>query len=178
MPAWTSRTWPPPTASIASCCCRRTPTPAPSACARACPATMPRGSASSSAIASARPDRPARLPRPVRPHARGQRHRLRRRDRRRCLPAAGPGRRGAPRRLGPRPDLDRSRQPGRRNRPPAGGGSVPVSVLALSGGVGGAKLALGLSRVLPPDGLTIVANTGDDFEHLGLSISPDIDTLV
>ena len=50
-------------------------------------------------------------------------------------------------------------------------------VVALSGGVGGAKLALGLSRVLPPDELLVVANTGDDFEHLGLSISPDIDTL-
>ena len=51
-------------------------------------------------------------------------------------------------------------------------------VLALSGGVGGAKLALGLYRVLPPDTLTVVANTGDDFEHLGLSISPDIDTVL
>jgi LPPG:FO 2-phospho-L-lactate transferase len=51
-------------------------------------------------------------------------------------------------------------------------------VLALSGGVGGAKLALGLYRILPPDTLTIVANTGDDFEHLGLSISPDLDTLL
>jgi len=50
-------------------------------------------------------------------------------------------------------------------------------VVALSGGVGGAKLALGLSRVLPADELLIVANTGDDFEHLGLCISPDIDTL-
>jgi LPPG:FO 2-phospho-L-lactate transferase len=50
-------------------------------------------------------------------------------------------------------------------------------VIALSGGVGGAKLALGLSRVLPPKELLVVANTGDDFEHLGLSISPDIDTL-
>lgn len=50
-------------------------------------------------------------------------------------------------------------------------------VLALSGGVGGAKLALGLSRVLPAEELLVVANTGDDFEHLGLSISPDIDTL-
>ncbi|HEX2889310.1 2-phospho-L-lactate transferase [Vineibacter terrae] len=50
-------------------------------------------------------------------------------------------------------------------------------VVALSGGVGGAKLALGLSRVLPPEELLVVANTGDDFEHLGLSISPDIDTL-
>ena len=45
-------------------------------------------------------------------------------------------------------------------------------VVALSGGIGGAKLALGLSRVLPADELLVVANTGDDFEHLGLSISP------
>jgi LPPG:FO 2-phospho-L-lactate transferase len=56
----------------------------------------------------------------------------------------------------------------------AGGGTV----VALSGGIGGAKLVLGLSRVLPPGALTVVANTGDDFEHLGLSISPDIDTLL
>jgi LPPG:FO 2-phospho-L-lactate transferase len=53
-----------------------------------------------------------------------------------------------------------------------------MSVLALSGGIGGAKLALGLCRILPPGGLTVVANTGDDFEHLGLSVSPDIDTLL
>ena len=65
-----------------------------------------------------------------------------------------------------------------RTGPPCERGPVPVSVLALSGGVGGAKLALGLSRILPPEDLTIVANTGDDFEHLGLAISPDIDTLV
>ena len=51
-------------------------------------------------------------------------------------------------------------------------------VVALSGGIGGAKLALGLSRILPADALLIVANTGDDFEHLGVSISPDIDTLM
>ncbi|HEV2301728.1 MAG TPA: 2-phospho-L-lactate transferase [Stellaceae bacterium] len=51
-------------------------------------------------------------------------------------------------------------------------------VLALSGGIGGAKLALGLYRILPPGGLTVVANTGDDFTHLGLSISPDLDTLL
>jgi LPPG:FO 2-phospho-L-lactate transferase len=50
-------------------------------------------------------------------------------------------------------------------------------VVALSGGVGGAKLALGLSHVVPPQDLLVVANTGDDFEHLGLCISPDIDTL-
>ena len=51
-------------------------------------------------------------------------------------------------------------------------------VVALSGGIGGAKLALGLYRVLPPDTLTVVANTGDDFEHLGLMVSPDLDTLL
>jgi len=50
-------------------------------------------------------------------------------------------------------------------------------VLALSGGIGGAKLALGLARILPPGMLTVVANTGDDFQHLGLSISPDLDTV-
>jgi LPPG:FO 2-phospho-L-lactate transferase len=52
------------------------------------------------------------------------------------------------------------------------------AVLALSGGIGGAKLALGLRRVLPPERLIVVANTGDDFEHLGLAISPDLDTLM
>ncbi len=56
--------------------------------------------------------------------------------------------------------------------------SIGGPVLALSGGVGGAKLALGLYRILPSDALTVVANTGDDFEHLGLSISPDLDTLL
>src|SRR5262249_50909280 len=43
---------------------------------------------------------------------------------------------------------------------------------------GGAKLALGLYRVLPADSLTVVVNTGDDFEHLGLSVSPDLDTVL
>lgn len=52
------------------------------------------------------------------------------------------------------------------------------SVLALSGGVGGAKLALGLSDELAPGQLHVMANTGDDFQHLGLHISPDIDTLL
>jgi LPPG:FO 2-phospho-L-lactate transferase len=58
------------------------------------------------------------------------------------------------------------------------GGEADGIVLALSGGIGGAKLALGLSRVMPPERLVVVANTGDDFEHLGLSISPDLDTLM
>jgi LPPG:FO 2-phospho-L-lactate transferase len=52
------------------------------------------------------------------------------------------------------------------------------AVVALCGGIGGAKLALGLARTLDPHDLTIVVNTGDDFEHLGLSISPDIDTVL
>lgn len=51
-------------------------------------------------------------------------------------------------------------------------------IVALCGGVGGAKLVFGLTRLLPPDALSIVVNTGDDFEHLGLHISPDIDTVV
>jgi LPPG:FO 2-phospho-L-lactate transferase len=51
-------------------------------------------------------------------------------------------------------------------------------VLALSGGVGGAKLAAGLAAVLPPERLTIAVNTGDDFEHLGLTVCPDIDSVV
>lgn len=50
--------------------------------------------------------------------------------------------------------------------------------LAITGGVGGAKLALGLSKLLAPEQLAFVVNTGDDFLHLGLHISPDIDTLI
>lgn len=50
-------------------------------------------------------------------------------------------------------------------------------VIALSGGVGGAKLALGLSRLDLADDLLVVANVGDDFEHLGLTICPDLDTV-
>lgn len=49
-------------------------------------------------------------------------------------------------------------------------------VVALSGGVGGAKLCLGLQKILAPGQLLVIVNTGDDFEHLGLSISPDLDT--
>jgi LPPG:FO 2-phospho-L-lactate transferase len=56
--------------------------------------------------------------------------------------------------------------------------SGAIKVVAFSGGIGGAKLALGLYRVLPADSLMVACNTGDDFEHLGLSISPDLDTLL
>jgi LPPG:FO 2-phospho-L-lactate transferase len=51
-------------------------------------------------------------------------------------------------------------------------------VVLLVGGVGGAKLALGMAKVLPPGALTVVVNTADDFEHLGLHISPDVDTVM
>ena len=52
------------------------------------------------------------------------------------------------------------------------------TVVALSGGIGGAKLALGLYRVLPHGALTMVCNPGDDFDHLGLRICPDADTVL
>lgn len=52
-----------------------------------------------------------------------------------------------------------------------------MKILALAGGVGGAKLAHGLAQILLPDDLTVVVNTGDDFVHLGLRISPDLDTV-
>src|SRR5260221_1222401 len=51
-------------------------------------------------------------------------------------------------------------------------------VLAICGGVGGAKLALGLYRILAANSLHICINTGDDFEHLGLHVSPDLDTVM
>jgi LPPG:FO 2-phospho-L-lactate transferase len=56
--------------------------------------------------------------------------------------------------------------------------TLRAHVVLLVGGVGGAKLALGLANILPPDALSIIVNTGDDFEHLGLYISPDLDTVL
>jgi LPPG:FO 2-phospho-L-lactate transferase len=56
--------------------------------------------------------------------------------------------------------------------------SGATRVVAISGGIGGAKLALGLYHALPADSLMVACNTGDDFEHLGLSISPDMDTVL
>jgi len=60
---------------------------------------------------------------------------------------------------------------------PSGVNPAPTYTV-LSGGIGGAKLVLGLSELLAPGQLQVIANTGDDFEHLGLPISPDIDTLI
>jgi LPPG:FO 2-phospho-L-lactate transferase len=52
-----------------------------------------------------------------------------------------------------------------------------MKVVALAGGIGGAKLAQGLAHALPAGALTIIVNTGDDFEQFGLHISPDLDTV-
>lgn len=52
-----------------------------------------------------------------------------------------------------------------------------MKIVALAGGVGGAKMADGFAQILPPENLTVVVNTGDDFEYLGLQISPDLDTV-
>lgn len=52
-----------------------------------------------------------------------------------------------------------------------------MNIVALAGGVGGAKLAHGLAQSLKAEELTIIVNTGDDFEHLGLYICPDLDTV-
>lgn len=53
-----------------------------------------------------------------------------------------------------------------------------LKVVALAGGVGGARLVDGLHRALPAGSLTVIVNTGDDFRHWGLHISPDIDTIM
>ena len=51
------------------------------------------------------------------------------------------------------------------------------SITCLAGGVGAARFLDGLSRVYPPDRITVIVNTGDDLEYLGAYISPDIDIL-
>jgi len=52
-----------------------------------------------------------------------------------------------------------------------------LKVAALAGGVGGAKLIHGLAKHLTPEELSVIVNIGDDFEYLGLNISPDLDTV-
>jgi LPPG:FO 2-phospho-L-lactate transferase len=53
-----------------------------------------------------------------------------------------------------------------------------LNVVVLAGGVGGAKLADGLAQIVPPERLTVIVNTGDDFRHFGLQICPDLDTVM
>ena len=62
-----------------------------------------------------------------------------------------------------------------KNHAPA---TIKSRIVCLAGGVGGAKLAHGLAQIVPPNQLTIVVNTGDDFQHLGLAICPDLDTVM
>lgn len=57
------------------------------------------------------------------------------------------------------------------------GFSSHQNVVILAGGVGGARMADGFAQLLPPASLTVIVNTGDDFEHLGLTICPDLDTV-
>jgi len=52
-----------------------------------------------------------------------------------------------------------------------------MKIVALAGGVGGAKLAQGFSKILSADEFSVIVNTGDDFTHFGLTICPDIDTV-
>jgi LPPG:FO 2-phospho-L-lactate transferase len=52
-----------------------------------------------------------------------------------------------------------------------------LKTVVIAGGVGGARYAFGVSKVLPPEDLTVVVNIGDDFTHLGLRICPDLDTV-
>jgi LPPG:FO 2-phospho-L-lactate transferase len=63
-----------------------------------------------------------------------------------------------------------------RDDPQAGAADLKVAVLA--GGVGGAKMVDGLAQILAPENLTVIVNTGDDFGHLGLTVCPDLDTVL
>ncbi|HET8676948.1 MAG TPA: 2-phospho-L-lactate transferase [Blastocatellia bacterium] len=53
-----------------------------------------------------------------------------------------------------------------------------MKITALAGGIGASKFLLGLSRVMPPEEITVIANTGDDIEMFGLRVCPDIDTVI
>src|SRR3546814_4842371 len=77
-------------------------------------------------------------------------------------------------------ELDGGGHPGRCARAADRGRSVPLSghVTILTGGVGGAKLVLGLCHAIPAGSVTAIVITGDDFQHLGLSVSPDTDKLL
>ncbi len=116
---------------------------------------------------------------PTRAHA----HRARRPGRRRGRPRRRPGIGAARGRRRARPELQRGNARRVRARTAARQGPLRMtrawkSVVALSGGVGGARLIRGLARALPPEALTTVVNTGDDFEHWGLHVSPDVDTVM
>jgi LPPG:FO 2-phospho-L-lactate transferase len=57
-------------------------------------------------------------------------------------------------------------------------GERDLKVVAISGGVGGAKMADGLAAILPPSNVSVIVNVADDFEWFGLTVCPDLDTVV
>ena len=122
---------------------------------------------------------PARREGPRRPDAGGHAGCVRGRDRE-CR-RAGHGRRQRRRavRAGARTALDGTRTAGERVAAAAARGSVSltdIEIIALTGGIGGCKLALGLQHIVAAGRLACIVNTGDDFRHLGLHVSPDLDT--
>src|SRR5690606_13897526 len=121
--------------------------------------------------------RHARPQRSRRARAAGDGNRRSRRAGRSRVARHGPGRRGVAGRARARIALCPARQQRRRAAAASCAGSLSM-ILTLAGGVGGARLALGLARLLPPRRLAIVVNTGDDFEHMGLAICPDLDTVL
>jgi LPPG:FO 2-phospho-L-lactate transferase len=56
--------------------------------------------------------------------------------------------------------------------------SANRKVVVLAGGVGGARMADGFAQCLPAGDLTVIVNTGDDFQHMGLTVCPDLDTVM
>jgi len=88
---------------------------------------------------------------------------------------AGAGQRSKMKRLSK--DEARQETEQKKPRPPTPDAQPPLQVTALAGGIGASKLLLGLATVMPPEDITIIANTGDDIELFGLRISPDIDTV-
>lgn len=91
------------------------------------------------------------------------------------MSGAGAGQRSKMKRLSK--DEARQETEQKKPRPPTPDAQPPLQVTALAGGIGASKLLLGLATVMPPEDITIIANTGDDIELFGLRISPDIDTV-
>ena len=91
------------------------------------------------------------------------------------MSGAGAGQRSKMKRLSK--DEARQETEQKKPRPSTPNAQPPLKVTALAGGIGASKLLLGLATVMPPEDITIIANTGDDIELFGLRISPDIDTV-
>lgn len=77
----------------------------------------------------------------------------------------------------PRETQENKRRPTPDPQPPTPNAQPPLKVTALAGGIGASKFLVGLARLMPPEDITIIANTGDDIELFGLRICPDLDTV-